>query len=205
MSQMQQLRLNERVLVMLSHDLRSALGDVLGRAQGQSLPAPERLFAPRMLVRALSRDTPVVVGPAGAGKLLVARLLASEPHRAWLETSAPDARVELVQANVFELFEAFPTRRGDLIYLDPPYDPVSKTASFTSYTSQPFGQLEQARLARLFGKLSASGARVVLSNSDTPLIRNLYRDFRVEQVWTNRTINSNTRKRGKVAEVLISA
>lgn len=96
-------------------------------------------------------------------------------------------------------------RRGDLVYFDPPYDPISPTASFTAYARQGFGRDEQAQLAELLRKLAGRGVHVVLSNSDTPLIRQLYRGFRVERVMARRAINSRADRRGKVGEVLVSA
>lgn len=96
-------------------------------------------------------------------------------------------------------------QKGDLVYFDPPYDPVSKTASFTSYAKGGFGHEEQERLAHLFGQLANRGASVVLSNSDTPFIRELYKDFRVERVFARRAINSRADRRGQVSEVLVTA
>ncbi len=96
-------------------------------------------------------------------------------------------------------------RRGDLVYFDPPYDPVSPTASFTTYARDGFGRDEQVRLRDLFSDLAGQGVHVVLSNSDTPFIRELYRDFRVDTVHARRAINSRADRRGPVTEVLVSA
>ena len=95
---------------------------------------------------------------------------------------------------------------GDFVYFDPPYDPVSKTASFTAYTGGKFGEDEQRDLAFLAGELVDRGAKVMLSNSDTPLIRKLYKGkkWRIDRVMVKRSINSNGKKRGKVAEVIIT-
>ena len=110
--------------------------------------------------------------------------------------------VDLKVQGVLEMSRS--VRRGDLVYFDPPYDPVSPTASFTSYTHQGFGREEQAKLADLFRRLDARGVHVVLSNSDTPFIRELYQDFRVDEVYARRAINSRADRRGKVTEVLVS-
>ena len=96
-------------------------------------------------------------------------------------------------------------RRGDLVYFDPPYDPVSPTSSFTSYTTAGFGRDEQVRLASLFAHLADHGVHVVLSNSDTPFIRRLYTGFRIDRVMVRRAINNRGDKRGAVGEVLVSA
>lgn len=95
-------------------------------------------------------------------------------------------------------------RRGDFVYFDPPYDPVSPTASFTGYTQGGFGRPEQERLAEVFARLAERGVQVMLSNSDTPFIRKLYRQFNVERVYARRAINRNATGRGRVAEVLVT-
>lgn len=95
-------------------------------------------------------------------------------------------------------------KRGDLVYFDPPYDPVSKTASFTAYTKQGFGDAEQERLADVFAELDRRGVHVVLSNADTPYVRELYRGFVIEQVYCRRAINARADRRGPVSEVLVS-
>ena len=71
------------------------------------------------------------------------------------------------------------TRRGDFAYIDPPYVPVSLTASFTSYTKEDFGVEEQNELHAVSASAAARGARLMLSNSDVPFIRRLYRDFQI--------------------------
>jgi DNA adenine methylase len=94
--------------------------------------------------------------------------------------------------------------RGDFVYFDPPYDPLTKTSSFTSYTAGSFGDDDQRALADLARDLVARGVRVMLSNSDTPFIRSLYRGLRVERVKCSRAINSNASKRGEVDEVVVT-
>jgi len=96
-------------------------------------------------------------------------------------------------------------RKGDFVYLDPPYDPVSRTSSFTAYSNSPFGRPQQRQLAELFAKLAKRGVSVLLSNSDTPFIRELYRGFRVERVGARRAINSRSDKRGRVYEVMVTS
>lgn len=92
---------------------------------------------------------------------------------------------------------------GDFVYLDPPYDPVSETANFTSYHAMAFGKQEQRRLAATYRALDQRGARLLLSNSDTPFIRELYAGFRIEVVMASRNVNSRADRRGRVAELLI--
>lgn len=94
-------------------------------------------------------------------------------------------------------------RRGDLIYFDPPYHPVSPTANFTSYTAGSFTEADQRRLADTFRTLSNRGCKVMLSNSDTPLIQQLYGDYLVETVAAPRLVNRDASRRGPVNEVLV--
>lgn len=94
-------------------------------------------------------------------------------------------------------------RPGDFVYFDPPYQPSSTTANFTSYTADDFGEDDQRRLAALFRELGERGVYCMLSNSHTPLIRELYREFRVEKVRARRMINSRGDKRGKVEELVV--
>lgn len=80
--------------------------------------------------------------------------------------------------------------RSDFIYLDPPYQPPSKTSNFTGYTSGGFSEKDHQELAGEFGKLVDRGCTVLLSNSDTAMTRDLYRDFEIKKVTVNRPINS---------------
>jgi DNA adenine methylase len=95
-------------------------------------------------------------------------------------------------------------RRGDFVYFDPPYDPVAPTANFTSYTTDMFGPDHQRALADTARALIARGCRVMLSNSDTPFIRSLYKGLQIDRVKCARAINSNAAKRGEVDEVIIT-
>jgi DNA adenine methylase len=94
-------------------------------------------------------------------------------------------------------------RRGDLVYFDPPYHPVSATANFTGYTAGAFGERDQRRLAEVFRALHLRGCKVMLSNSDTPFIHELYGDYLVEIVAAPRLVNRDASKRGPVNEVLV--
>src|SRR5690606_33110518 len=92
---------------------------------------------------------------------------------------------------------------GDFVYFDPPYDPVSTTSSFTAYNQLAFGDAEQAHLATVFATLAANEVRVMLSNSYTPRVQSLYRDFSVQQIQATRSINSRSDLRGAVSEALV--
>lgn len=92
---------------------------------------------------------------------------------------------------------------GDFVYFDPPYDPVSKTASFTAYDKGGFGADRQRRLAEVFAELTRRGVRALLSNSMTDFVRELYRDFTIETVYAARSVNSRGDRRGAVQEALV--
>jgi DNA adenine methylase len=94
-------------------------------------------------------------------------------------------------------------RKGDFVYFDPPYQPLSSTSSFTSYTKGDFGPKDQEELAEVYRDLGARGCQVMLSNSDTSFVRHLYRGFEVRTVSALRTINSKGHKRGKISEVVV--
>jgi len=92
---------------------------------------------------------------------------------------------------------------GDLVYFDPPYQPLSKTANFTSYTAGAFGEDDQARLAATFADLTKRGVRCLLSNSDTPLIQELYASYQVDIVLAPRVISRKASGRRPVREVIV--
>lgn len=113
--------------------------------------------------------------------------------------------VELLNADFAEAVKA--AGPGDFVYCDPPYVPLSQTASFTAYTAADFGPAEQSRLASTAEALRARGAALLLSNSGHPDVAQLYQDggFHLETVEAARAINSNGAARGAVAEYLIRA
>lgn len=98
-------------------------------------------------------------------------------------------------------------KEGDFIYFDPPYYPVSKTSSFTSYTAESFLDKEQIELRDTFVELHNRGCYVMLSNSDTLFINNIYsglKGIRINKVEAGRNINSKGSGRGKITEVLVT-
>jgi DNA adenine methylase len=92
---------------------------------------------------------------------------------------------------------------GDLVYLDPPYHPLSATASFTSYTSTNFGVKDQRRLANLFRELDRRGCYVMLSNSATDLVRELYGGYEQVELQAIRAISCKGDERGAIPELLV--
>lgn len=109
--------------------------------------------------------------------------------------------IQLFHTDFEEVLRQVP--RSGFVYLDPPYDPVSDTASFTGYNRGGFGREEQERLKLCCDELTARGVRFLLSNSATSFIRELYTGYTVEVVHAKRAINSDASKRGAVEEVLI--
>ena len=93
--------------------------------------------------------------------------------------------------------------KGGFVYLDPPYDPVSDTASFTGYNKGGFGREEQVRLKECCDALTARGVKFLLSNSATTFIRELYGSYRVSLVQARRAVNSVASRRGAIEEVLV--
>lgn len=124
-----------------------------------------------------------------------------DPH-AMRAASRALRRAELLAAPWHEAVAC--AEAGDFIYFDPPYQPLSATANFTSYTSDAFGAADQEQLAASARKLAQRGCHVMISNSDTPLIRDLYSDFNIATVKCARAINSKASRRGQVSEVVIT-
>jgi len=97
-------------------------------------------------------------------------------------------------------------KRGDFAYFDPPYVPVSKTANFTAYASDPFGPPEQERLATELARLKKIGVHAMLSNAATAEMKALYvrHGFIVDSIQAARSINSDPSKRGDVTELVVT-
>jgi len=95
-------------------------------------------------------------------------------------------------------------KRGDFVYFDPPYVPLSATSSFTSYTSGGFGDAEQRRLRDTARRLKERGVHILLSNSSAQSVRELYAEgFDITEVSATRVVNSKATGRGAVVELLI--
>lgn len=93
---------------------------------------------------------------------------------------------------------------GDFVYFDPPYVPVSKTASFTAYQASGFGRDDHRRLADLLARLAKKGVKAMLSNADNDETRELYRAFRCKRVGARRSISANGSGRGKAGELVVT-
>jgi DNA adenine methylase len=111
-------------------------------------------------------------------------------------------RVELKKSS----FEAVICRakKGDFVYFDPPYVPLSKTANFVSYAKDGFDfPKDQEKLAEVFEGLSAKGVWVMLSNSNHPWVRERYRKFKQVEVQVRRNVNARADRRGPVGELVV--
>lgn len=98
-------------------------------------------------------------------------------------------------------------QKGDFIYLDPPYDPLTSTASFVGYQKEGFTRLNQIELRDELVRLTKLSIPVMLSNSDTPFIRKIYREpgiFTINSIKARRAISASAASRGLVSEVLIT-
>ena len=93
----------------------------------------------------------------------------------------------------------------DFVYFDPPYFPTSKTAAFTDYTVNGFTEEDQNKLSDSFSKLVQRGCNVILTNSDTPLVRRLYGQYVRKRIPVKRFINSVGTRRSGFYEVIVSS
>ena len=115
--------------------------------------------------------------------------------------------VEIIHQDYKEVLKK--AKKGDFIYFDPPYHPMSATASFTAYTKESFGEKEQVELRDTFLKLHKKGCFVMLSNSNADFINKIYGELKshgikVHKVEATRAINSKSEGRGKIKEVLVT-
>jgi len=112
--------------------------------------------------------------------------------------------VHLSSGDYAKILEALP--KGAFVYLDPPYDPVSDTASFTGYSKGGFGRYNQTLLRDRCNELTERGIKFMLSNSSTDFIKLLYREnpaYNITTVAAKRQVNSDATKRGDVEELVV--
>jgi len=94
-------------------------------------------------------------------------------------------------------------KKGDFIYLDPPYVPLNQTSNFTAYTDRGFDKKMQFELKEFCDYIDRAGGYFMLSNSYTDFVLELYRDYRIKTVTAKRAVNCKASRRGSVKEVLI--
>jgi DNA adenine methylase len=118
-------------------------------------------------------------------------------------------RVELMDSDFARPLRQ--ARKHDFVYIDPPYQPLSRTANFVAYTAGGFGWEQQERLAVWIGRLAKRGCYVLINNADTPEIEALYEktfkalnlDFKVQAFETIRSINRDSRQRRGAKELTV--
>ena len=122
----------------------------------------------------------------------------------WLEAAAKALQSADIRVAPFENVIKS-AKKGDFVYFDPPYQPISNTAYFTSYSKDSFREDDQRRLAQTFSQLTQKGVLAMLSNSNHPMVRDLYEESsaRIIEVKAIRAINSKASKRGAVKELLV--
>ncbi|WP_341524764.1 DNA adenine methylase [Nostoc sp. UHCC 0302] len=101
----------------------------------------------------------------------------------------------------------YATSSDDFVFFDPPYHPISETSYFTAYSPNSFNKKDQERLRDTCAELANRGVKVMICNSDCEFIRKIYIDinFEVHRIKAARTINSNTKNRGMIYELLITS
>lgn len=119
-------------------------------------------------------------------------------QRATITCGDFEDRLEFIDKNTF-------------VYFDPPYRPISKTASFTSYSIDDFNEQDQLRLAQFCKKINDDGAKFLLSNSDPKnedpadhFFEDNYSDFNIDRVKASRAINCKGNKRGQINEIIVT-
>ena len=110
-------------------------------------------------------------------------------------------RTEIKHADFSEILKK--VKKGDFVYFDPPYVPLSETSSFTSYTKDGFDIDMQFKLRDVCDELDSMGVKFLLSNSDTKLVNELYENYNIKKVFASRQINANADGRGKITEVMV--
>ena len=110
-------------------------------------------------------------------------------------------KTEIVYADFSEILTK--VQKGDFVYFDPPYVPLSETSSFTSYTKDGFDIDMQFKLRDVCDELDSLGVKFMLSNSDTKLVNELYENYGIKKVFASRQINANADGRGKITEVIV--
>lgn len=112
-----------------------------------------------------------------------------------------DNKIEIKNSNFDNILKL--AKKGDFVYLDPPYDPLSETSSFVSYAKDGFGKKEQELLKKQCDELTKNGVKFLQSNSSTTFIKELYKDYKIVEVNAKRSISGKVEGRESVKEVLI--
>ncbi|MEH2073081.1 MAG: DNA adenine methylase [Nostoc sp.] len=113
---------------------------------------------------------------------------------------------EIKQADFTEVLN-HATSSDDFVFFDPPYHPISDTSYFTAYSQNCFSKKDQEFLRDTCAELANRGVKVMVCNSDSEFIRNIYKDINFEtyKIKAARSINSNIKNRGMIDELLITS
>lgn len=112
-----------------------------------------------------------------------------------------ESEIEILNVDYKEALNS--VSKGDFVYFDPPYLPISPSSAFVSYTSNGFGEKEQIELKETCDNLNNQGVKFLLSNSYHPFLLDLYQDYNIKVVEARRSVNSKGHKRGKIREILV--
>ncbi len=122
-------------------------------------------------------------------------------HGNLLKVSQRLGEAKLVNQDFETILEL--AQRGDFVYCDPPYEPLTATSSFKNYTGSGFSQEDQRRLKEACVRAARRGAVVAVSNSSAPFVKELYADWPIHSITARRSINSKKDLRGAVEEILV--
>jgi len=195
----------ELILLLKEHQLKHSKEYYYGVRQGNGITPIEKaarlIYLNKTCFNGLYRENSkgefnVPIGKYKNPKICNAALLRSVS--AALQPTQIDVRP-------FEDILKYASSSDDFVYFDPPYYPLSPTSNFTAYSRYSFSQDDQIRLKEVFAELAGRDVKVMLSNSDSQFIRELYREFNIHSISASRLINSNAMKRGKITEVLITS
>ena len=106
--------------------------------------------------------------------------------------------------NILKSITSMPDPTTAFVYFDPPYVPLTKTSSFVGYSKSGFGLKEQEELAKFYNLLTSMGVKCMLSNSSTPTVFDLYKNYTIHSVSAKRNISSTNSGRRQVLEVLVT-
>ncbi|PTD31238.1 DNA adenine methylase [Mycoplasma leachii] len=112
-----------------------------------------------------------------------------------------DNNIQIINKSYEEVLKNL--KKGDFVYLDPPYMPLSSSSSFTGYTQSGFDENQQIKLKQICDALNKKGVKFLLSNSDHPFIKDLYKNYTITIIKAKRVINSKSDKRGEINEILV--
>ena len=195
----------ELILLLKEHQLKHSKEYYYGVRQGNGITPIEKaarlIYLNKTCFNGLYRENSkgefnVPIGKYKNPKICNAALLRSVS--AALQPTQIDVRP-------FEDILKYASSSDDFVYFDPPYYPLSPTSNFTAYSRYSFSEDDQIRLKEVFAELAGRDVKVMLSNSDSQFIRELYKDFNIHSISASRLINSNAMKRGKITEVLITS